>query len=260
MKNIAHRGIWDATTPQNTLPAFNRAWRSGATWVETDFHHTRAGQMICIHHEGELKMYTGCEKSIPELSPEDVASLRLVPPDGAASGAVDPDFRIPLLDEVLATVPPDGTLQSEIKTYSPQYADIFDGAVRNAGLTERNIVVSSFSFDALADFHRRKPAYRTLWLTGLAKDRPFEATDWIKRCTEAGFWAFCPGLSDTVGRLSRSDADAFRASGVSFRVFGVNSPEQLRQARDIGAEAFTCNHWREAFDWAREIGGVTLEA
>ena len=156
---IAHRGIWDASVPQNTLEAFRRAWADGATWVETDFHHTKAGQMICIHAEGELRKYTGCEKAIADLTPDEVATLRLDPVrfanggagESASTGAELP-FRIPFLHEVLATVPAHGTLQAEIKGYSPQYADIFDRAVRDAGLTEKNIVVSSFQFDALADF------------------------------------------------------------------------------------------------------------
>ena len=40
MRNIAHRGMWDKEVPQNTVEAIKRAYDSGATWVETDFHHT----------------------------------------------------------------------------------------------------------------------------------------------------------------------------------------------------------------------------
>ena len=55
MRNIAHRGMWDDSVPQNTVEAIKRAYDSGATWVETDFHHTKAGQMVCIHGGKELK-------------------------------------------------------------------------------------------------------------------------------------------------------------------------------------------------------------
>ena len=146
IRNIAHRGLWNALVPQNTVEAFRRAWESGATWCETDFHHTRAGQMICLHAEGELRRYTGCEKAIADLTPDEVATLRLDPARFAASygAASSPtssanaaDFRIPLLDEVLATVPPHGTLQAEIKGYSPEYADLFDAAVREAASPRR---------------------------------------------------------------------------------------------------------------------------
>ena len=288
IRNIAHRGLWDETVPQNSLEAFRRAWAAGATWVETDFHRTKAGQMVCIHAERELWMYTGCEKKIADLSPEEVASLRLdpsrpeapthvAPPCGGAGGAAaaspaagNPraeaaradagEFRIPLLDEVLATVPPHGTVQAEIKGYTPDYPDRFDAAVRAAGLSEKNIVVSSFQLDALADFHRRLPSYRTLWLLGVPKGGDTDVIANIARCRDAGIGAFCPGLTGGDRALTGEEADAVRAAGLSLRVYGVNTPEALATARDIGAEAFTCNFWREAFDWARAVGGIELLA
>ena len=110
MRNIAHRGMWDANVPQNTVEAIKLAYDSGATWVETDFHHTKAGQMVCIHAEGELKKYTGCTKKIVDLTPEDVAALNLGKADAKK-------YRIPLLDQVLAVVPKNGVLQAEIKGY-----------------------------------------------------------------------------------------------------------------------------------------------
>ena len=261
---IAHRGIWDASVPQNTLEAFRRAWADGATWVETDFHHAKSGQMICIHAEGELRKYTGCEKAIADLTPDEVASLRL-DPARFANGGVAPanptpevPFRIPFLHEVLATVPPHGTLQAEIKGYSAEYADLFDRAVRDAGLAEDNIVVSSFHFEALADFHRRYPAYRTLLLLGVPKDGDRDVLAEIARARDAGFDFFCPGLTPNDRSLTADELAAVRASGMGFRVYGVNRPEDLRRARDAGAGAFTCNFWHQAFDWAKDIGCVEL--
>lgn len=248
IRNIAHRGLWDESVPQNTLEAFRRAWAAGATWVETDFHHTKAGQMVCVHAEAELLRYTGCAKRIADLSPGEVASLRLSPGG----------HRIPLLHEVLATVPLRGTLQAEIKGYSATYADVFDAAVREAGLSPDNVVVSSFDQDALADFRARKPCYRTLLLFGVPKGGDTDVFAKIELCRKAGIGYFCPGLTAGDRPLSPEEAAAVRAAGLDLRVYGVNSPEALRQARDVGAAAFTCNFWRKAFDWARDLGGVEL--
>ncbi len=276
IRNVAHRGLWDEAVPQNTLEAFRRAWDAGATWVETDFHHTRAGQMLCIHAEGELRRYTGCEKKIADLGPDEVAALRLDPVRFARSEPAhsrsEPahscsvpahscaGFRIPFLDEVLATVPPHGTLQAEIKGYSPQYADLFDAAVRAAGLNEENIVVSSFQRDALADFHARKPSYRTLLLVGVPKDRETDVFAAIAAAKAAKFDYFCPGLTPGDRPLTPDERAAVRDAGLGFRVYGVNSPEALAEAARLGAAAFTCNYWRQAFDWARDLGGIELLA
>jgi len=253
MRNIAHRGMWDKEVPQNTVEAIKRACDAGATWVETDFHHTKAGQMVCIHAEGELKAYTGCEKKVRDLTPDDLSTLNLGKKDNLTKV-----YRIPLLDQVLAVVPKHGVLQAEIKGYSPQYADIFDRAVAAAGLTEKNIVVSSFKYDALKDFKSRYPKYRTVWLVGLSRKKPFEVQEYIAKCKTANIEVFCPGCESTKGVMSPADADAVRAAGIEFRMYGVNSIADLKQAKALGASGFTCNYWVKAFDWAKEVGGVTL--
>ena len=253
MQNIAHRGMWDRKVPQNTVEAIRRAYESGATWVETDFHHTKAGQMVCIHANNELASYTGCKKKVVDLTPEDVASLNL-----GSRNSLDKVYRIPLLDQVLAVVPSNGVLQAEIKGYSPQYADIFDAAVKAAGLTEKNIVVSSFHYDALRDFKAKYPKYRTVWLVGLQKKKPFDAKAWIARCKAANVDVFCPGCRTTRGTMTCADADAVRAAGLEFRMYGVNSREDLEQAKALKAAGFTCNFWHRAFDWASAVGGVEI--
>ena len=253
MRNIAHRGMWDAEVPQNTVEAIKRAYDSGATWVETDFHHTKAGQMVCIHHESELRKYTGCKKKIVDLTPEDIATLNLGEKD-----ALPRAYRIPLLDQVLAVVPKHGVLQAEIKGYSPQYADIFDAAVKAAGLAETNFVVSSFHYDALKDFKSRYPKYRAAWLVPLPRKKPFNVQEYIAKCKAASVEVFCPGCGSTKGVMTPADADAVRAAGLEFRFWGVNSPDDLRQAKLLGVSGFTCNYWLKAFDWARDLGGVTL--
>lgn len=253
MQDIAHRGMWDKDVPQNTVESIKRAYDEGATWVETDFHHTKAGQMVCIHHEGELKKYTGCSKKICDLTPEDVATLNL-----GAADSLPKTYRIPLLDQVLAVVPKHGVLQSEIKGYSPQYADIFDAAVRSAGLSETNIVVSSFHYDALKDFKARYPKYRAVWLVSLSRKKPFDVQEYIAKCKDAGIEVFCPGCHTTRGVMTRADADAVRAAGLEFRFWGVNSLEDLRQAKLLGVSGFTCNYWHKAFEWAQELGGIEL--
>ena len=256
MQNIAHRGMWDREVPQNTVESIRRAYESGATWVETDFWHVKSGLMVCMHMDRELAEFARTEKRTIDLTAEDLATLNL----GAKDGLAKP-FRIPTLEQVLAVVPKTGVVQAEIKHYTPQYADLFDAAVAKAGLTERNVVVSSFDYKALKDFKARKPKYRTVWLTGLKKPQDgaaFDVKPYIEKCRAAKIEVFCPGCGSTRKVMTPADADAVRAAGLEFRVYGVNSAADLRQAKALGATGFTCNHWKAAFDWAKEVGGVEL--
>ena len=63
---------------------------------------------------------------------------------------------------------------------------------------------------------------------------------------------------NTVESIKRADADAVRVAGLEFRFWGVNSLEDLRQAKLLGVSGFTCNYWHKAFEWARELGGIEL--
>ena len=72
----------------------------------------------------------------------------------------------------------------------------------------------------------------------------------LAKCKAAGIETFCPGCPSTIGKMTWKDADAVRAAGLEFRVFGVNTPEALAGAAELGAVGFTCNYWREAFGWA----------
>lgn len=257
MQNIAHRGMWDREVPQNTVEAIRRAYESGATWVETDFWHVKSGLMVCMHMDRELAEYAQTKKKTIDLTAEDLATLNL-----GAKDKLPKPFRIPTLEQVLAVVPKDGgVVQAEIKHYTPQYAEIFDRAVAQAGLTEKNVVVSSFDYKALKDFKARCPKYRAVWLTGLKKakgGKAFDVQAYIAKCKAAKIEVFCPGCGSTKGVMTPADADAVRAAGLEFRMYGVNSLADLKQAKALGAAGFTCNYWKQAFDWAKEVEGVEL--
>ena len=218
MRCVAHRGMWGNHMPQNTVEAIKLAYDSGATWVETDFYHTKAGQMVCIHGTKELASYTSCKKKIEDLTPEDIATLNL-----GEKMRLPKTYRIPLLHQVLAVVPKTCVLQSEIKGYSPQYADLFDAAVKAAGLSETNIVLSSFNYDALKDFKARYPKYRpAIWLATLRRPGALDVRDVVAKCKKAGITVYCPGITFLhPENPAHHLADALRAEGIDFRAFGV---------------------------------------
>ena len=58
----------------------------------------------------------------------------------------------------------------------------------------------------------------------------------------------------TAGVMTRADADAIRAAGLDFRVYGVKSRKAFKQAAMLCASGFTSDFWDEAFKWAEELG------
>ena len=51
---------------------------------------------------------------------------------------------------------------------------------------------------------------------------------------------------------------SLKARGVSKVIVVDVMDKRLAQAKKLGAVGFTCNHWLKAFDWAKEVGGITL--
>ncbi len=88
----AHRGLYGEGTPENTLPAFERAAQQGFG-IELDVRMTRDGRLV-VHHDESLKRLCGVDRRIGEMTLEEVRACSII----------GSDARIPLLEEVLHAV------------------------------------------------------------------------------------------------------------------------------------------------------------
>lgn len=104
MERVAHRGA-KREFPENTIPAFVRAFERGADAIELDVHATRDG-VVVVHHDPTLRIGSRLRRSTPiaDLAWSDVRTVMFAPAVG-----------IPTLADVLAIVPPTGAVYVEIK-------------------------------------------------------------------------------------------------------------------------------------------------
>lgn len=102
VEHIGHRGA-KRELPENTLPAFVRAFERGATAVELDVHGTRDG-VIVVHHDPVARLADGRSVTIAATDWPALASAEL------AGGGT-----IPTLADVLAIAPAAATVYVEIK-------------------------------------------------------------------------------------------------------------------------------------------------
>lgn len=91
-KRFAHRGLWDADTPENSLAAFEKAVNAGYG-IEFDIHKTRDGHVVVFHDDTLMRM-CGVEGRIEDKTLDELRALRLL---GTEQG-------IPTLEELLALV------------------------------------------------------------------------------------------------------------------------------------------------------------
>lgn len=106
---VAHRGA-SHDAPENTLPAFQLAWKQGADAIEGDFHLTKDGKIICIH-DYDTKRVAGTKLIVKDSTLEQLQALDA----GKWFRAEFKGTRLPTFAEVAATVPDGRKFYVEVK-------------------------------------------------------------------------------------------------------------------------------------------------
>lgn len=114
--DYAHRGLWNAQRPENSLSAFRSAVDAGYG-IELDVHRTKDGVLV-VHHDDNLKRVCGVDRRIAQSTLADVRACHL-------SGT---DEVVPTFDEVLEAVGGRVPLIVELKV--EQNVDSLCSAVR----------------------------------------------------------------------------------------------------------------------------------
>ena len=101
--DYAHRGLWDASCPENSLSAFRRA-AEGGFGIETDVRMTRDGKLV-LFHDANLARMCGIDRQVSDCTLRELRQYRL-------AGTGEP---IPTLNELLEAVDGRVPLILEIK-------------------------------------------------------------------------------------------------------------------------------------------------
>ena len=102
---IAHRGLFGAGAPENTLAAFERAVRRGYG-IELDVQLTSDSRLV-VFHDATLKRMFGVGKRISELTYEELETYTF---PGTSE-------KVPLFEDVLRTVGGKAPMIIEVKSY-----------------------------------------------------------------------------------------------------------------------------------------------
>ncbi len=230
---IAHRGAsYDA--PENTLEAVHLAWEQQADAVEVDVHLSADGHLMVIHDDNTQRTAGRDrrvrEQTLQQLKKLDAGSWK----DKRWAGA-----RIPTLNEVLQTVPPEKGICIEIKG-GADCLPVIRETINATSISEEQIIMMDFDLEVVKKAKNKFKRCTILWLVDLL---PFRQTDVdqikrpiLKRCAEAGL--------DGIGlRLDRSMADRVVTEMKQFNldsyVWTVNDGDDARYFQSIGMKGIT---------------------
>ncbi len=236
---IAHRGA-SYLAPENTLAAVKLAWEKQAD-VEVDVYLTKDQQIVCIHDKTTKRTggedLTVCETECIRLRELDVGSFK------------GPQFageRIPLLTEVLATIPPKQRLFVEIKCGQeilPQLQQV----IAESGKRGR-IVIIGFDLDTVTAA-KKLMGLPTYWLKGT--DKVKDTDQWIPHDPQLAQTATNRGLDGLdvhYAGVTEEFVRGVRASGQKLYVWTVDDPAEAARLVSLGVDGITTNRP----DWLRD--------
>ena len=215
---IAHRGF-SAKAPENTVEAFELAWKSGADACELDIHLTADGEVVVIHDKDTKRTFPGENKVIAKTKLADLKEL-------------------PTLAQALATLPADrGRFVIEIKT-GPEIVPALVKVLEPLRERAKQLAIISFQKDACAAAKKALPWIPVLQLSG-SKDKKKEPVDLSKLIAQAKA-ANLDGL-DLGADWSWSETMVARihAAGLQAVVYTINKPADIARYAKLGLDGIT---------------------
>ncbi len=223
---IAHRGA-SARAPENTLAAIEMAWQLQADAVEIDVHLSKDGHIMVMHDADTLRT-TGVASVIEESDFNDLRQLDA----GRWKGAQWAGQRIPLLREVLATMPPAAKIFIEIKCGRQIIS-----ALQKLSLNARQARFISFDGPLLAELKQRMPAFEA-YLIFDDRQRRLPFTKWMQLVDEYGL----DGLdANAAFPLTPEMMRLLNEQNKKIVFWTVDDPRRARQLCDLGVAGITTN-------------------
>lgn len=236
-----HRG--DASwAPENTMPAFDRAFDGTIEFVETDVQLTRDGVPV-LFHDVTLDRTTNGSGTVAEHTAAQLGKLDA----GSWHGTAWAGTRIPTLDAFLAGLAKSdkkalvelkfGWTLSEVRTV----VALIDGHRLRS-----RVVLQSFSLETLTNLQLAAPRYPRMMLVRELPDDPVPMARQfgvIALATTARAVAKSP---DALGRL--------HAAGIGLICYTLNSRKAWSTVRERGVDGIITDTPGDLESWLSEAG------
>lgn len=224
-KFVGHRGA-SYLAPENTLASIELAWELGADAAECDVRLTSDFKVILCHDKNTKKL-TGENYVVSKTPWEQLSKLTI------KSKETDlPEYDqepIPLLEEVLATIPEDRMLVIEIKTGSgilPHLQKVIDTHWKSG-----EISFIAFDFETISAAKALYPKVPCYFLSAFKHD----FNNHLDLATKKNLDGV--DLRHTI--ITPSLMDQCKLAGLDVWCWTVNDPKTARQMKKMGVTAVT---------------------
>lgn len=242
--NFAHRGA-SGYCPENTMAAFAKALKLGATGIETDVQMTKDGKLVLIHDE-TLTRTAGLQQFVKDTPYAAIAELDA----GSWFHASFASERVPLLEQLLDLVKDgDTVINLELKNGIVLYEGLEKKVIEMVRAYDRadRVIISSFNHYSLALCKQLAPEIRTgvLYMEGLY--RPWEYAKTLQASAlHANKYAVLP---EWVAEAAEN--------GIAYHPFTVNDPAEMARLLDAGVAGIITDY-PDKLALALKARGATL--
>mgnify|MGYP006294358499 CR=1 FL=1 len=229
---VGHRGA-SYTAPENTLASVNLAWKQDADAVEVDVYLTKDGKIVAIHDE-TTERTAGVDLKVAETDADTLRRLDV----GRYKNEKYAREQIPLLEEVIETVPPGKRLFIEIKC-GEEILPHLKKVIKSSGKSSQ-LTIIGFGLDTVAKAKQILPEIPTYWLKGTEKDE--ETDEYIphdKNLIQIARDKNLDGLDVNYHGVTREFVDAVKAAGLEIHVWTVNDVEEAGRLAKLGVDSIT---------------------
>lgn len=222
---VAHRGA-SYLAPENTLASIQLAWDLGADAAECDVMLT-ADHQVVLFHDKNTKKLSGENLVVKESTWEQLKHLEIIPRESNR-----PEYAgetIPLLSQVLATIPEDRMLVIEIKTgpeILPHLKQVIDQQVING-----RISFIAFDFETIRQVKELYPHLPAYYLSMFKAD--------LNKQMDAIMESGLNGVDLRHAMIDQKLMDRCSAAGLEVWCWTVNDPETALKMKKLGVSAIT---------------------
>ena len=227
---IAHRGeSYDA--PENTLASVNLAWERGADAVEVDIRMTKDKKIVVIH-DSTTKRTGNKNYKIEECLYNKLKNINV----GFINGIKYKAETIPLLTDVIKTIPEDKLLLIDIKIGKENipYLESIISSVRHQ---KENIILISEKYEILKKLKQKIPEVETYLI--LEKKwcwSGFNAKQILKKCKAIGLEGI--DIKDGI-YLTKEFIESIKNARVKIYTWTVNDPARAQILFNNGINGIT---------------------
>ncbi len=251
MKIIGHRGA-SQDAPENTLEAMVLAWEQGAYAAECDIIRTRDGRLVLMHDDSTKRTARhGEDLLVEETAWHDLKDLDV----GSWKDPKWAGVKIPLLEEVLRTIPEGKHLYIEIKSGKTNHGaderviDDLEELIKKEAVAPEKITFICFDHNFINLLKKRLPHYKICYLTSYISfpGRWPEVRDLkeLKSCIDDALTNDIDGLDlESSSVITGEWVKTIHNAGLSVTIWSYAKDDTLQNARryqEMGVDFLTTN-------------------